>query len=261
MPISIQHGSASMYAQAAQMIGESERIKTEQNIALQQQAIKARENLTERQNQLAIEAEMRSKEWELQKMTLASQNDFVQEERKRQYLADRELAKKIQREDELEAGLKAINESEYLSEEQKPIEALKYKMKKMYDYSILDKKQDDLGAILSGLGITAENITDLSKTGTKQEQPKKSWFKRWSEAVMESPSGMASFGGKFGGGINTGTNTPPVIQKAIQKLQLTEQDKQRLNNLDAESRASFETVFNSDNPELIQLALNRLRNL
>ena len=267
MPITYQYGTPSMYAQAAQMIGEAERIKTEQSIALQQQEMKAREKLTERQNQLSIESEMRSREWELQKMTIASQNDFMQEEKKRQFLADRELAKEVKNKDELEAGIKVIRESTQLSGERGP-DGTSEKEKAIYAFTM--KKQFGLNVPrdTGKLNLSGIDLTDLTPETVEKEESNRRWYDplnliggtaKFREHV--SIPGMAGLGGRFGGGIDMGTNTPPIVQKVVKNLQLSETDEQKLNNLNAESKASFEAIFNGDNPELIQLALNRLRNL
>ena len=259
MPITYQYGTPSMYAQAAQMIGEAERIKTEQNIALQQQEMKAREKLTERQNQLSIESEMRSREWELQKMTIASQNDFMQEEKKRQFLADRELAKEVKNKDELEAGIKVIRESTQLSGKKRP-DGTSEKEKAIYAFIMKKQFGFDVPRGTGKLDLSGIDLTDLTPEPV-EEKSERQRYDLFNILGQTATTGMVGLGGKFGGGIDMGTNTPPVIQKVVKNLQLSKTDEQRLNNLDAESRAEFESIFNSDNPELIQIALNRLRNL
>ena len=259
MPITYQYGTPSMYAQAAQMIGEAERIKTEQNIALQQQEMKAREKLTERQNQLSIESEMRSREWELQKMTIASQNDFMQEEKKRQFLADRELAKEVKNKDELEAGIKVIRESTQLSGERGP-DGTSEKEKAIYAFTMKKQFGFDVPRDTGKLNLSGIDLTDLTPEPV-EEKSERQRYDLFNILGQTATTGMVGLGGKFGGGIDMGTNTPPVIQKVVKNLQLSKTDEQRLNNLNAESKASFETIFNGDNPEQIQLALNRLRNL
>jgi len=259
MPITYQYGTPSMYAQAAQMIGEAERIKTEQNIALQQQEMKAREKLTERQNQLSIESEMRSREWELQKMTIASQNDFMQEEKKRQFLADRELAKEVKNKDELEAGIKVIRESTQLSDKKRP-DGTSEKEKAIYAFTMKKQFGFDVPRDTGKLNLSGIDLTDLTPEPV-EEKSERQRYNPFNILGQTATTGMVGLGGKFGGGIDMGTNTPPVIQKVVKNLQLSKTDEQRLNNLDAESRAEFESIFNGDNPEQIQLALNRLRNL
>ena len=168
MPITYQYGTPSMYAQAAQMIGEAERIKTEQNIALQQQEMKAREKLTERQNQLSIESEMRSREWELQKMTIASQNDFMQEEKKRQFLADRELAKEVKNKDELEAGIKVIRESTQLSSVKGP-DGTSEKEKAIYAFTMKKQFGFDVPRDTGKLNLSGIDLTDLTPEPVEEE--------------------------------------------------------------------------------------------
>lgn len=260
MPITYQHGTPSMYAQAAQIIGESERIKTENQV-------QAQRDLDDFKIKLSLEAEQRVRAWELEKMTLASQNDFAILERERQILADRELAKRIQRQDELEAGLKAISESDDLDPITKKRELLKYKMEKMYNYQMSrPEKQDELTAILQQLGIGGEQVAGMKEGGVVEpERPggliSKEESKTLRAQAIREPTTWAEPSvedwRKAGEEVMKQKLTPPVVQN----LQLNETDRARLNTLDNTSKKEFEVIFNSNNPQLIQVALNRLRNL
>ena len=138
MPIEMQYGTPLMYAQAAQMVGEAQAARQKQAIELEKQRQTADIQMMQYKEQLGLQAEQRAQEWELQKMELRSQSDFALEERKRQILAERSLQKEIKLQDEVEAGIKIIQESKHLSDAKQP-DGVSEREKAIYAYTM--KKQ------------------------------------------------------------------------------------------------------------------------
>jgi len=263
MGIEFQYGTASMYAQAAQMVGEAQAARQNQAMELEKQRQTADIEMMQFREQLGIQAEQRSQQWELQKMEMRSQSDFALEERKRQILAERDLQKQMKIQDEVEAGIKIIQESPHLSAV-KDSRGVSAKDKAIYAF-VMEKQ----------LGYTVPRETgglDLSQYGSENLTP--------DEPVVEEPrgivagtkkflnsgvSGWPSLGGSFGGGMTLPENKPAVAQPAILRsepsMRLTDSDKEKLQGLDESSRKSLETVLASGNPQLIQAALTRIRNL
>jgi len=245
-----------MYAKAAQLMGESERIRAEQNLAIQNQRVQAETDLAIFRNNMEIEAEKRARAWELEKMTLVSQNDFAQQEKERQILQDRELAKQIQEQDELEGGLKAIYESDELDPSQKNSVAFDYYMKKKYRYDVPRLEEDILGQ----LGISKEALSDMKNNEVAGEEvveePEKPGLLRTIGSAIYSGLTKADTGP-----VNLTKQFPGGIPQVNYGLQLSDNDRQLLNSLDAVSKQEFESILNSKNPDTIKIALDRLRNL
>lgn len=77
--------------------------------------------------QFQIESEMRTRAWELEKMELNSRQDFQMQQLREQAHFQRELAKELKEKDELEAGLKAIQNSPIFSEKDKELASIQLK--------------------------------------------------------------------------------------------------------------------------------------
>jgi len=244
MPITYEHGTPSMYAQAAQMVGEAQEARQTQAVELEKQRQTADIEMMQFREQLGIQAEQRSQQWELQKMEMRSQSDFALEERKRQILAERDLQKEMKLQDEVEAGIKIIQSNNDLSDTQKPDAIYRFRMSK--------------------LGYTVPRETgklDLSQYGDMDLTP-------------DEPTGIAALrptqplkpvqggiGGLGGGGMMypyIPSGAKPTVQPS---MRLTDSDKEKLQTLDLASQKELETILNSGDTKLIQLALNRIRNL
>jgi len=250
--IEIQYGKPSMYAQAAQMVGEAQAARQTQAIALEIQRQTADMEMAQFREQLGIQAEQRSQQWELQKMEMRSQSDFALEERKRQILAERDLQKEMKLQDEVEAGIKIIQGSPHLSAV-KDSRGVSAKDEAIYAF-IMEKQ----------LGYTVPretgklNLSGIDLTGLT---PK---------ALVEEPdrgivSGVKSLLGigKSRPAMEQGFATPfgdTVVQREP-AMRLTNSDKEKLQTLDLASQKELETILNSGDTKLIQLALNRIRNL
>ena len=246
MPIQFQYGTPSMYAQAAQMVGEAQAARQTQAIALEKQRQTADIAMLQFREQLSIQAEQRSQQWELQKMEMRSQSDFALEERKRQIFAERDLQKEMKLQDEVEAGIKIIQESKHLSDKQKPIEIYRFKMN-MLGYTPPKSDKFDLSQF---------GDNDLTPEPLEEEKPRGivSGIKGLLGIKSKIPTGRG-FATPFG---DTVVQREPVVQSA---MRLTDSDKEKLQTLDATSRKELETILSSGNTQLIQAALTRIRNL
>ena len=245
MGIEYQYGSASMYAQAAQMVGEAQEARQTQAVELEKQRQTADIEMMQFREQLGIQAEQRSQQWELQKMEMRSQSDFALEERKRQILAERDLQKEMKLQDEVEAGIKIIQSNNDLSDTQKPDAIYRFRMSKL-GYTV-PRASDKLD--LSHMDLTPDEQVE-KPTGMAALRP--------TQPLKPVQGGI---GGLGGGGMMypyIPSGAKPTVQPS---MRLTDSDKEKLQTLDLASQKELETILNSGDTKLIQLALNRIRNL
>jgi hypothetical protein len=113
MSIAYQYGTGPTLQLAAQ---KAEEAKTRELLEYQQ-----RMNLALFNAGLQLEAQKRAQAWELEKMELASRQDFQLQQMREQALYERDLAKYLREQDEIDASLKAIKESDILSDEDKQL--------------------------------------------------------------------------------------------------------------------------------------------
>jgi len=76
-----------------------------------------------------LAAEGRARQWELQKMEYNSQQDFAFEKMREEAIFKRDLAKEIQQKDEMESKVKAIQNTDYLSDEDKELAIIQLQTK------------------------------------------------------------------------------------------------------------------------------------
>jgi hypothetical protein len=140
-------GKTKLAAAAGKLIGEAkatqEAIERSERVQERLQSIDAQKELAKFNQQLAIdrakfhaamnlEEEKRARQWQLEKMELASRIDFEESERKR-------AAEKA----EYEAGIRLIQESENLTDTQKADAIYKFNLKKQAGYTAPSQREED----------------------------------------------------------------------------------------------------------------------
>lgn len=115
MPISYEYGGTET-AKLAQVAAKerTQRERESQALAIQQQKELAQFNI-----QLQTESEKRARAWELEKMEIASRNDFAMQEMERQAQFEMQLQKQIQEQQEMNAKIKAVQNSDIFDSEEK----------------------------------------------------------------------------------------------------------------------------------------------
>lgn len=179
MPIKIPpKGQTERAALAGQIIGKyraaQQEIERTERIQARLQSIAAQKEMAEFGYQLALdrakfnatmdlEEEKRSRTWELEKMELRSRIDFEKEERKR-----------IQNEEEYEAGVRIINESN-MPDLEKEKQLFRLRMKKEADMAVSIPKETEKR-------ISEADLARATKFLGEYEEPK------WYQPLMKEPT-------------------------------------------------------------------------
>jgi hypothetical protein len=140
-------GKTQLAAAAGKLIGEAqatqEAIERSQRVQERLQSLAIQKEMAQFNQQLAIdrakfnlamdlEEEKRARQWQLEKMELASRIDFEESERKR-------AAEKA----EYEAGIRLIQENENLTDAQKADAIYKFNLKKQAGYTAPSQREED----------------------------------------------------------------------------------------------------------------------
>jgi len=128
MPIEVKHGTG-IAAGIAQLAGQEaanqrQEVRDQRKEEIELRGAVEKDMMVFRYG-LEMQARQRAEEWELEKMQLASQNDFLRMEKIRDLEAMSSFEEHKRQEAELKAKLRAIDEYEYFTDEEKQAAKLK----------------------------------------------------------------------------------------------------------------------------------------
>lgn len=165
-------GLAAGQAMAAREEYEQQMARDRQAMAIAAQAASQRRSqehaieMTEFRDMLGQEAEKRAQAWELEKMQIRSEGALRREQEEEDFYSQRQLARRAEEEDKLNAKLKAIDDSDILSDRQKA------QMKLQVQTGIrLSESTNPLAAFMQGgvANASPEVVKHMREIGKKEQ--------------------------------------------------------------------------------------------
>jgi len=172
-------GLAQTYAQLSKLAGQAARARQQeiqaQRMASEMQQLQARRELMEFEHQLNLEAQKQAQQWQLEKLRIASLNDFLQQEKELQAERDQLLQKRLLNREQYYATMKAIMDADILSPEEKEEAMLRAQLKFLGYESILPRpsteKVDPLREAISQMIGGEQPVETPVATGTAAKLP------------------------------------------------------------------------------------------